>query len=77
MGRRNRNRRQRRRPNSWGDSLSKSQQNCLNKRRYKTKVDALIVMARIQHKDQVHRESLPKRVYACPHCKGWHLTSKG
>lgn len=46
------------------------------KRRFKTDVDAKIVLSRIQWKDNASRKSTEKRSYHCPICNGYHLTSK-
>lgn len=46
------------------------------KRRFKTDVDAKIAMAKIQWKDKPSRLKMEQRVYLCPSCKGYHLTSK-
>ncbi|WP_186343712.1 hypothetical protein [Streptomyces sp. CFMR 7] len=45
---------------------------CLTgKRRYRNRLDARIALANTRRRD--HGE---KRVYQCPGCHGWHLTSK-
>jgi len=44
---------------------------CGSKRRYWTKVDALVQM-----EIAMNRFDSPMRVYRCPTCKGWHLSKK-
>lgn len=45
------------------------------KARYKDELDAKIALASTQRsRTKSHQES---RVYKCPFCRGWHLTSKG
>ena len=44
--------------------------------RYRSDIDAKIVLSEIQHKDSSRRPKIETKVYNCPHCKGWHLTSK-
>lgn len=46
------------------------------KHRYATRVDALIVLARIQHRDSTTRPKTEKRAYLCHRCRCWHLTSE-
>ncbi len=46
------------------------------KRRFRSEVDALIVLARIQAADSPRREKTERRAYPCPKCCGWHLTSR-
>lgn len=41
-----------------------------NKVRYRTELDALIVLSERAAKDKGE-----VRAYRCPACKGWHLTS--
>lgn len=40
---------------------------CLKKARYRSENKAKTVAKRL---------SIPLRVYACPHCFGWHLTKR-
>lgn len=47
------------------------------KRRYRSRVDALIAMSSIQGRDNSTRSKSERRAYKCPQCRGWHLTSKG
>lgn len=42
--------------------------------RYRSKLDAKIALSRTQQSRASKREEA--RVYHCPNCKGWHLTSK-
>lgn len=44
----------------------------IGKRRFMTRSDAEIVLACLDRTDSARRE---KRVYCCPACDGWHLTS--
>lgn len=44
--------------------------------RYRTRVDALIALSRLQRKDSTRRAKLEQRAYRCPNCRGWHLTSR-
>jgi hypothetical protein len=44
--------------------------------RYRDRVGALFAMAGAQRKDGSKREKIEQRVYRCPHCRGWHLTSQ-
>lgn len=46
------------------------------KRRYRDQVDAKIALANIQWRDNARRQKTETRLYRCPHCKGYHLTSK-
>lgn len=39
--------------------------------RYRTQLDAKIVLARLTWKDRDER-----RAYPCQRCRGWHLTSQ-
>lgn len=49
---------------------------CLTgKRRYPTKLDAKIALADILRRDRKQRRE--QRIYRCPSCNGFHLTSKG
>ena len=40
------------------------------KRRYRDRIDAAMVLARLGWKGRDER-----RVYRCPTCRGWHITS--
>lgn len=42
---------------------------CPTKRRYRDRLDALIALARIRRDGE-------RRIYRCPLCRGWHLTSQ-
>jgi hypothetical protein len=44
--------------------------------RYRTRVDALLALARIQRRDSSGREKQEQRAYHCSRCFGWHLTSR-
>lgn len=48
-----------------------------SKRRYRTRVDALLHLAKIEGNVRRHGQSnkAPVRAYRCPNCRGWHLTS--
>ena len=43
---------------------------CLNKRRYWSQVDALVMASRLKE----YRVLLSLGTYLCPNCGGWHLT---
>ena len=43
------------------------------KARYRDGVAAKLALARIDPGDGRRRE---RRAYRCPHCRGWHLTSR-
>lgn len=45
-----------------------------HKVRYHDRIGALIALASTQYAPRSKREEV--RVYRCPKCKGWHLTSK-
>ena len=46
------------------------------KRRYASEAGAAAELAGIRAFAPMHEgRKLPRRVYHCPHCKGWHLTS--
>lgn len=47
------------------------------KRRYRDRVGALVALASCLRSDGSRRSKLEKRVYHCPRCRGWHLTSEG
>ena len=44
------------------------------KRRYRDEAAAELALARIAEAGDA-REKTPQRVYRCPRCRGWHLTS--
>jgi hypothetical protein len=44
--------------------------------RYRDKIAALLALARTGSKRRAGRPKDEQRVYRCPVCKGWHLTSK-
>lgn len=44
--------------------------------RYADEISAKIALANIQWKDSARRGKMEKRVYECPDCKGFHLTSR-
>ena len=44
---------------------------CTEKRRFRTRLDAMMALAWTQRRDTGER-----RLYRCPICKGWHLTSQ-
>lgn len=46
------------------------------KRRFPSKIDAKMAMADIMARDSTSRSHQEKRIYFCPKCKGYHLTSK-
>ena len=46
------------------------------KKRYRTEEQAQTALDRIQHADNSARVKVPQRVYSCPHCAGWHVTSQ-
>lgn len=46
------------------------------KRRYRSRVDALLALARIQYRDSSNRDKREQRAYRCSRCFGWHLTSR-
>jgi hypothetical protein len=47
------------------------QRGCLAKKRYESKVDALV-----RGVASVRRGAPPLKAYECRHCHGWHLTKK-
>lgn len=47
-----------------------------SKRRYRSEIDAKIALAKIQWQDKSRREKIETRVYKCPKCRGFHLTSR-
>jgi hypothetical protein len=44
--------------------------------RYRDRIAALLALASTASKKHTAREKTEKRVYRCPRCKGWHLTSQ-
>jgi hypothetical protein len=44
--------------------------------RYRRRIDAKIVLARIRGKDNPRRPKSETRIYRCRDCKGFHLTSQ-
>lgn len=46
------------------------------KRRYRDFIAADLALAEVQAKDRADRPKTEKRVYLCPNCNGWHLTSR-
>jgi hypothetical protein len=46
------------------------------KRRFRDRVSAVLDMQRIQRKHDADRDKVPCRVYECPRCKGFHMTSQ-
>lgn len=47
---------------------------CHGKKRFMTEIEATMAMLRIQGTST--HDVVPIRVYPCPDCHGWHLTSK-
>lgn len=50
--------------------------NACGKARYPTRLDAMVILARLQMKASRNKARHESRVYECPRCKGWHLTSQ-
>lgn len=48
---------------------------CRGKTRFRDQDEATQAMHRIQGKGD-QRQKTPQRVYECPDCRGWHLTSR-
>ena len=46
------------------------------KRKFKTKIDAMLALASARWNGQTHGNRNEVRVYHCPICNAWHLTSK-
>jgi hypothetical protein len=46
------------------------------KRRYRDQAAALAELAGTRAFAHLHDHKLPVRVYPCPHCMGWHATSR-
>lgn len=49
-------------------------QTVCKKRRYRTEPEALLELQHVRDDPKGHK--VPVRVYACPYCRGWHLTSQ-
>lgn len=45
------------------------------KRRYRDRIGAMLALASCLRTDGPRRHKLEKRIYLCPRCSGWHLTS--
>ncbi|MFC9975895.1 hypothetical protein ACFVH6_33900 [Spirillospora sp. NPDC127200] len=43
--------------------------------RFRDRIAATLALATIQHDDRPGRPKIEARVYRCPSCAGWHLTS--
>ncbi|MGK5557595.1 hypothetical protein ACSNOI_38905 [Actinomadura kijaniata] len=43
--------------------------------RFRDRIAATLALATIQRNDRPGRDKLEARVYRCPSCAGWHLTS--
>jgi hypothetical protein len=54
--------------------LLPSGQTVCRKRRYRSLEDAELALVAVQGCPKTIR--IPTRTHACPHCKGWHLTSQ-
>lgn len=52
---------------------TKRSRTCGGKKRYVTEIEAQMVLLRIQSRST--HDTVPIRVYPCPDCHGWHLTS--
>lgn len=48
---------------------------CPDKVRYRDRIAALMALGKVRRKDAT-RETVERRAYHCPHCRGWHLTSQ-
>lgn len=44
--------------------------------RYKDKIAVMLALAKITQQDKTGRPATESRFYRCPHCRGYHLTSK-
>jgi hypothetical protein len=44
--------------------------------RFHDEIAAKIALAKIRAKDNPRRPKTERRVYHCPKCAGWHLTSR-
>lgn len=49
-------------------------QEVCKKRRYRTEPEAMLELANVRRDPKTPH--IPCRVYLCPHCSGWHLTSQ-
>lgn len=49
-------------------------QTVCKKRRYTQDIDAMLALTDLMHHSQCAK--VPCRIYRCPHCLGWHLTSR-
>lgn len=56
--------------------MSASRTRECRKRRYRSKVDALIALADIQRKDNRFYGRVERRTYYHRPCRAWHLTSQ-
>ena len=43
--------------------------------RFRDEIGAKLALAQIRWKDKPNRPKQETRVYKCPECHGWHLTS--
>ena len=55
--------------------MSTQRKRC-TKRRFRSEIDAKIVLSRVQWQDKPTREKVEQRVYRCNICRGYHLTSQ-
>lgn len=44
--------------------------------RYATRLGAMLAMSRISSADKRSLTKHEQRIYRCPHCRGFHLTSQ-
>lgn len=49
--------------------------NACQKIRYRDRIAAQLVLAKIRHDDKTSRGKTEQRAYKCPDCGCWHLTS--
>jgi len=47
-----------------------------HKTRYRDRIAALLVLAKIQNQDKTTRSKQEARAYFCADCRAWHLTSR-
>ena len=47
-----------------------------DKRRYATEGEAVLELYNVQAFAHLSATKKPVRAYACPHCRGWHMTSQ-
>lgn len=47
-----------------------------SKIRYRDSIAAKLALASAQRMDSSGRAKIERRVYRCPRCNGWHLTSE-